>query len=190
MNKQSDHHLRRSACALGPAWLALLLTLASFSLNGAEQFVTGADCAVLPAWLQARQALPYQPRRDANGTLLESRGMLDEDMHWAYSPAEADAILKRIKAAGFNVYIPCIYHGGGSWYPTKQLEPDAKLAAHLTKQPDPLAYLIEKAHARGIDGHPGFTVSSRACNIHPQYAGLGTPAGAYNVHDEAFRTFI
>src|SRR3569832_2068310 len=57
------------------------------------------------------------PRRAANGVLLESRVMLDEDMHWAYSPAEADAILQRIKAAGFNVYVPCIYHGGGSWYP-------------------------------------------------------------------------
>src|SRR3569623_886674 len=127
MNKQSDHHLRRSACALGPAWLALLLTLASFSLNGAEQYVTWADSAVLPASLQARQAQPYQPRREDNGSVLESRVMLDEDLHCSYSPAEADAILKRIKAAGFNVYIPCIYHGGGSWYPTTLLAPDAKL---------------------------------------------------------------
>src|SRR3569623_672445 len=162
MNKQSDHHLRRSACALGPAWLARLLRLASFSLNVAEQFGTGADSAVLPAWLQARQALPYLPRRDANGTLLESRVMLDEDMHWAYSPAEADAFLKRIKAAGFYVYIPCIYNGGGSWYPTKLLAPDAKLAARLKQQPDPLAYLLEQAHTMGIEVHPWITETFRA----------------------------
>src|SRR3569623_2407866 len=178
MNKQSDHHLRRAACALGPAGRALLLTLASVSLIGAEQFVTGADSAVLPAWVQARQALPYQPRRDANGTLLESRVMLDEDMHWAYSPAEADAILKRIKAAGFNVYIPCIYHGGGSWYPTKLLAPDAKLAARLKQQPDPLAYLIEKAHSMGIEVNPWITVTIRAGNFHPQIADEGPPERA------------
>src|SRR3569623_454955 len=190
MNKQSDHHLRRSACALGPAWLALLLTLASFSLNGAEQAVTGAGSAVLPAWLQARQTLPYQPRRDANGTLLESRVMLDEDMHWAYSPAEADAILQRIKAAGFNVYIPCIYHGGGSWYPTNLLAPDAKLAARLKQQPDPLGYLIKKAHSMGIEVHPWFTVTFRAGNFHPQFAAEGKPERAYNAQDDGFRSFI
>lgn len=144
----------------------------------------------LPPWLQARLTMPYEPRRDAKGTLLESRVMLDEDMHWAYSPAEADAILQRIKAAGFNVYVPCIYHGGGGWYPTSLLAPDTKLAERLKQQPDPLAYLIEKAHSMGIEVHPWFTVAYRDGDFNPQFAGKGTPEGAYNAQDEAFRTFI
>src|SRR3569623_1087438 len=78
---------------------------------------------VVPARLQSRYELPYTPRRDANGILLESRVIFDEDMHWANSAAEADAILQRIKDAGYNVYVPCIYHGGGSWHPTPQLAP-------------------------------------------------------------------
>ena len=144
----------------------------------------------LPSWLQARLAMPYTPRRDANGVLLESRVMLDEDMHWAYSPAEADAILQRIKAAGFNVYVPCIYHGGGSWYPTTLLAPDPKLAERLKQKPDPLAYLIEKAHSMGIEVHPWFTVTFRAGNFHPQFADEGTPERAYNAQDDGFRSFI
>src|SRR3569833_4608243 len=132
----------------------------------------------------------YTPRRDAIGTKLKKQAMFDEDMHWAYSTAQADAILQRDKAAGFNVYVPCINHGGGSWYPTDLLAPDAKLAARLKQQPDPLAYLIKKAHSMGIEVHPWFTVTIRAGNFHPQFAGAGTPEGAYNVHDEAFRTFI
>src|SRR3569623_419241 len=60
---------------------------------------------VVPPRLQARYEMVYTPRRDANGTLLECRVMFDEDMHWAYSTAQADAILQRVKAAGCNVYV-------------------------------------------------------------------------------------
>lgn len=145
---------------------------------------------VVPSWLQARIGIPYTPRRDATDTLLESRVMFDEDMHWAYSPTKADAILQRVKSAGFNVYVPCIYHGGGSRYPTTLLAPDPKLAERLKQKPDPLAYLIEKAHSMGIEVHPWFTVAFRADDFNPQFAGKGTPEGAYDVHNEAFRSFI
>jgi len=145
---------------------------------------------VVPARLQSRYELAYTPRRDANGILLESRVIFDEDMHWANSPAEADAILQRIKDAGYNVYVPCIYHGGGSWYPTPLLAPDAKLVERLKQTPDPLAYLIQKAHSMGIEVHPWFTVMYRGGDANPQFADEGTPKGAYNAHNEAFRTFI
>lgn len=146
--------------------------------------------SVLPAWVQARHTLPYQPRRDADGMLLESRVMFDEDLHWARSTSDADAILKRLKAAGFNVYVPCIYHGGGSWYPTSLLPPEVTLAERLKQQPDPLAYLIQKAHSMGIEVHPWFTVMYRGIDLYPQFFDDGTPPGAYNAHNEAFRTFI
>lgn len=144
----------------------------------------------VPAWLDARSKMNYVPRRDSKGALLESRVIFDEDMHWAYSPAHADAILERVRAAGFNVYIPCIYHGGGSWYPTNLLHPDPKLAARLKEQPDPLAYLIEKAHSMGIEVHPWFTVMYRGDNAKPEFYDSGTPEGAYNAHNPAFRDFI
>src|SRR3569623_1137998 len=108
--------------------------------------------------------------------------LLDTEIH--------DLFLQRVKAAGFNVYVPCIYHGGGSWYPTDLLAPDPKLAERLKQQPDPLAYLIEKAHSMGIEVHPWFTVMYRGNDLYPQFAGEGTPEGAYNAHNEAFRTFI
>lgn len=145
---------------------------------------------VIPAALQGRMSIPYRPRRDANGTLLESRVIFDEDMHWAYSPAQADAILERVRAAGFNVYVPCIYHGGGSWYPTSLVKPDPKLADRLQKNPDPLAYLIAKAHSMGIEVHPWFTVMFRGWDAYPEFYEEGTPPGAYNAHNENFRTFI
>src|SRR3569623_609231 len=145
---------------------------------------------VVPPRLQSRYQIAYTPRRDANGVLLESRAIFDEDMHWANSPAEADAILQRIKDAGYNVYVPCIYHGGGSWYPTPLLAPDAKLVERLKQTPDPLAYLIQKAHSMGIEVHPWFTVMYRGGDANPQFADEGTPKGAYNAHNEAFRTFI
>lgn len=145
---------------------------------------------VVPPRLQTRNEMAYAPRRDADGTLRESRVIFDEDMHWALSPEHTDAILQRVKAAGFNVYVPCVYHGGGSWYPTTLLAPDPKLVERFKQNPDPLAYLIEKAHSMGIEVHPWFTVMYRGGDSNPQFAGEGTPAGAYNVHNAAFRTFI
>ena len=169
--------------------LLSIILLAAASLVFREDF--GAEASsTLPPWLQAGLALPYTPKRDANGVLLESRVMFDEDMHWAYSPAHADAILERVKAAGFNVYIPCIYHGGGSWYPTSMVAPDTKLVERLKQQPDPLAYLIKKAHSMGIEVHPWFTVAYRGGDFNPQFAGKGPLEGVYNLHDPAFRDFI
>ena len=61
----------------------------------------------------------------------ESRVIFDEDMQWATSRAATDRIIATIKKAGFNVYIPCVWYGGSTLYPTR-LAPMAALVLQRT----------------------------------------------------------
>lgn len=140
-------------------------------------------------WLDEGLAIQRPLVRSRGGEVQESRVMFDEDMHWAVSKESADAILNRVKAAGFNVYIPCVWHGNGAYYPTTLAEPDPKLAGVVSGY-DPLAYLIQKAHSLGIEVHPWFTVMRRESALRPSFFGDGVPDGAYDVHNPEFRTFI
>ena len=141
--------------------------------------------------LTALGACPVAGAAEAErATLTESRVMFDEDMHWAQSPAKADEILTRVKAAGFNVYVPCVWHGNGTFFPSELAAPDPKLADVMRSGHDPLAYLIARAHSMGIEVHPWFTVVNRENDRYPQYYEAGTPASAYDVHNAAFRKFI
>ena len=140
-------------------------------------------------WLDEGLAIPKQTTRAGTGEVLESRVMFDEDMHWAVSKQNADKILTRLKAAGFNVYIPCVWHGNGTYYPTPLAEPDPKLAAVMSVH-DSLAYLIEKAHSLGIEVHPWFTVTRRENTRYPSFFGEGVPDGSHDVHNQEFRKFI
>lgn len=127
-----------------------------------------------------------EPPRDASGLLRESRVIFDNDMEWATSRQATDRIIAKIKKAGFNVYIPCVWMGANTLYPTSL----ARMAASLTKRDDPLAYLIAQAHLNGIEVHPWFTVVRREGGEFPQFAEVGTPADAYDVHNPRFRKFI
>jgi hypothetical protein len=140
-------------------------------------------------WLDEGLAIQRQPTRARGGEVLESRVIFDEDMHWAVSKESADTILNRIKAAGFNVFIPCVWHGNGTYYPTALAEIDPKLA-NIVSAYDPLAYLIQKAHSLGIEIHPWFTVMRRENSLRPSFSGDGVPDGAYDVHNPEFRKFI
>lgn len=130
------------------------------------------------------------PKRDAQGRVLESRAMLDESWNWA-DPARADEIVSRLKRAGFNVYVPCVWHGRGAHWPTP-LEPPApgidKLIASLPR--DPLAYLIERCHAEGIQVHPWFCVVKRERDLHPELCEERTPKGFFDAHRPEFRDWI
>jgi hypothetical protein len=141
-------------------------------------------------WLSDGLALPWRPRRDGHGRLLESRAIFDEDMHWAYSQKAADEILSKVKRAGFNVYIPCVWHGNGTFYPTPLASMNPKLGSLMADNYDPLAYLIRKAHSLGLEVHPWITVSLRQGTQYPGFFGAGVPEGAYDVHNPEFRKFI
>jgi uncharacterized lipoprotein YddW (UPF0748 family) len=140
-------------------------------------------------WLDEGLAIQRPLVRSTEGGVLESRVMFDEDMHWAVSRENADNILSRVKAAGLNVYVPCVWHGNGAYYPTSVAELDPKLAAIVSAH-DPLAYLIQKAHSLGIEVHPWFTVMRRENALRPSFFGDGVPDGAYDVHNPEFRKFI
>lgn len=140
-------------------------------------------------WLDEGLVVSNHAIRPGTGEVLESRVMFDEDMHWAISKQNADKILTRLKEAGFNVYVPCVWHGNGTYYPTPLAEPDPKLASVVSAY-DPLAYLIEKAHSLGIEVHPWFTVTRRENMHYPSFFGEGVPDGAHDVHNQEFRKFI
>lgn len=130
------------------------------------------------------------PPRDPSGIIRESRVMFDEDMEWATSRAATDRIITKIKKAGFNVYIPCVWHGSNTLYPTSLAPMAASLSKTSSQVSDPLSYLIEQAHLNGIEVHPWFTVVRRENDAFPHFAERGTPAEAYDVHNPGFRAFI
>lgn len=141
-------------------------------------------------WLNDGLKLPLREERAEDGTLIETRAIFDEDISWATSRFETDRILSRIKKAGFNVYVPCVWHGKGAYFPSTIVKPDPRVEGRIDAGEDPLAYLIEKAHSMGIEVHPWFTVVKRDNDFYPQFYDQGTPEGAYNVHKVKFREFI
>jgi uncharacterized lipoprotein YddW (UPF0748 family) len=126
----------------------------------------------------------------AAGTMLERRAMFDEAIIWATSREATHELLNRIKAAGFNAYIPCVWHGRGTFYPSGLGRADPRLAKPVSSGEDRLAYLIQHAHSMGIQVHPWFTVALREDGQFPEYAEEGVPEGKYNIHNPEFRSFI
>ena len=126
----------------------------------------------------------------SGGSAGELRAIFDESWQWAQSRAQIDRIVDRTARAGFNVIVPCVWHGAGTYYPSKLAPAAAPLAAVIDSGFDPLAYLVERAHAAGIQVYAWFTVARREQGLLPMFAGEGVPDGAFDVHDEAFRTFI
>lgn len=118
-----------------------------------------------------------------------ARVIFDEDTGWARSPAEIDERLRRIIAAGFSVYVPCVWHGRGLVYPSSAAPAESSMQAVISNGWDPLAYLLKEAHARGVAVYPWFTVVRREDRAHPEWALSGTPLNAYDAHQPGFRDF-
>jgi hypothetical protein len=140
------------------------------------------------AWLDAGAA-GTAAASQAGGSAFR-RAMFDEDHAWAGGPAIIDERLRRLSAAGFDEYIPCIWHGGGALYPSLVAAPDPRFVRRFAGGWDPLAYLIAQAHARHIRVIPWFTVVLRQDDSHPEWAPPGTPPNAYDVHQAGFRRFV
>jgi hypothetical protein len=144
------------------------------------------------SWIEEsiRERHAAAPVRDGAGLQLERRVLFDEDMEWATSSSAADRIIRRVKAAGFNVYIPCVWHGDGAYFPSRRVMVHPALQKAVDGGYDPLAYLITKAHAEGIEVHPWFTVTRREGAGIKDFYCAGSPENAYDVHNEGFRRFI
>jgi len=146
-----------------------------------RQFVTAISfAAAAPLLARAAQAAGVEP-------ILESRAIFDEGLNWA-SKESAEIVCERIARAGFNVFMPCVWHGRGAIWPS-QLAPWDSAAANIPGF-DPLAHLCKVASRYGIEIHPWFTVMRRDREFLPQFYDAGTPGECFDVHREEFRDFI
>ena len=129
------------------------------------------------------------PLGSSVAAIQESRVMFDEKFSWITKEG-ADRLIEDTKKAGFNVLVPCVWHGRGTSWPSERAPREPRWRANWVRNHDPLAYLIERAHASGIEVHPWFTVSLRQRDMLSHFVDPGTPTKSFNMHDAAFRTFI
>ncbi len=123
------------------------------------------------------------------------------------SPADIDRLIDRMSSANMNVLLPCVYCHGFVYFRNRFIEMNPSLPAGF----DPLAYMLEKAHAAGIEVHPWFCVSyigtrsaegaNRGTVItgHPEFGALARGGADYempdpgmihgNFHSKSFRDF-
>lgn len=127
-------------------------------------------------------------------SMAGKRAIFDETFQFWTTPDAADRTLQRIKEAGFNVYVPVVWYGAGATWPSRHVQWDRKLAAQAAAGVDPLRYVIERAHALGIEVHPWFTVALRQDNLLPEFALQGQLEGGrlgiFDLHNPRFRAFI
>ena len=120
----------------------------------------------------------------------ERRMLFDEDPGWAASRLEIQRRVQRVKAAGFNVYIPCVWDGGHAQFTTARAPMSKVAASGATGGYDPLRYLISYAHQYGISVYAWFVVTRRVSTEFPAEFYDGAPQNAFNVQDKGFRDFI
>jgi hypothetical protein len=150
------------------------------------------------AWMSdAAQKAPRE-KRDREGRLLESRVIFDEspvaDQAFLGSPAKTDALIDRVSDAGFNVYAPCVCHGGGAHYKSSLFKESTAFQKLQEKQPgyDPVAYCVKKAHERGMEVHSWFCVfyNHPEEDGKPVYPEFGAAGSFYNGYDPKFRDHV
>lgn len=118
------------------------------------------------------------------------RAILDGDIPLWTKKEYVDQALARIKEAGFNVYMPTVWQGRGTAWPSKHAPWDTQLADRPKMNFDPLRYLIQKAHELGIEVHPWFTLTLRQSDIFPEFALSGMPMKAFDIHNPQFRELM
>ncbi len=128
--------------------------------------------------------------RGPSRTFAGNLAMLDGDIPYWANKEYVDRALHRLKEAGFNVYMPTVWQGRGTAWPSRYAPWDVQLKDHPKSDFDPLRYAIAKAHELGIEVHPWFTLTLRQSDIFPEFAPPGSPEGAFDVHHEGFRRLM
>lgn len=136
-------------------------------------------------WMKPVLARPYRPKRDDAGRPVELRAAFDGGPGEWGTEKKARALIARIKRGGFNAFVPCVWMGDGTRYPSP-VAPSAKYMA----AGDPLAALIRVAHEAGVEVHPWFAVSYRGRDFLPEFRDPGTPREAFEMHRPGFRDFV
>lgn len=118
------------------------------------------------------------------------------------TPEKADATVARALAANLNVLLPQVYCHTGAYFISSYVE----MQPGIPEGHDPLGYLIEKAHAAGLEVHPWFCIAIIAhpdrisvLREHPEF-GARAPGNAdweyfggevfANIHNPGYRDFI
>jgi uncharacterized lipoprotein YddW (UPF0748 family) len=120
----------------------------------------------------------------------EARVLFDEDTHWVTSRLEVEKTIRRVKQAGFNVYIPCVWNGADASLATDLAPMSLNFKSARTDRYDPLRHLIEEAHREGIAVHLWFDVMRRETTLLPAQFSEGAPTGAFNAQSAPFRAYI
>lgn len=144
---------------------------------------------VLQALSAASASLFLRPLSGPAGasTMAESRAIFDEGLNWA-SKSSAEIVCERIASAGFNVFMPCVWHGRGTIWPSDLAPWDS--AASKIPGFDPLAHLLHVASRYNIEVHPWFTVVRRDREFFPSFYDESSVPETFDVHRPAFRDFI
>lgn len=119
----------------------------------------------------------------------DHRALFDENFTWL-THAGADALVMKAKSAGFNVIVPCVWHGRGTSWPSGIAPREPKWETVWQPGHDPLLYLIAKARSENIGVHPWFTVMLRQRDFFPQFFDEGTYEKAFNPHIPGFKDFL
>lgn len=146
----------------------------------------------ISAAIGATTLWPSLPRLSHAQDMFESRAIFDESLSWT-TEHSAHTLCQRIKNAGFNVLMPCVWHGRGTSWPSNLAPWDnykLEEAARWNSNYDPFGKLVEIAAQYQIEIHPWFSVMQRQRQFFPQYYGPGTPDEGFDVHRPEFRTFI
>ena len=115
---------------------------------------------------------------DATGRPV--RAIFDEGLFWAGTPDEVVKVIDRVARAGFNTYIPCVWHGQGAMWPSRVAPVwDANPGVAIA---DRLRVFVELARARDIDVLPCFTLVLRQREFLRSFASDSRPEGAFDVH--------
>jgi len=129
-----------------------------------------------------------------SATFADKKAIFDGDVGLWTKKEELDRRLERIKQAGFNVYMPAVWYGRGTTWPSRHAPWDFTLDSRITESYDPLRYAVAKAHELGLEVHPWFTLVLRWNHSFMQQYGLEGvaegPHAAFNVHNPLFREFM
>ena len=143
--------------------------------------------------LGVSSAVAHNAQADGH-TFGNRRAILDGDINQWTNKQEIDRRLQRIKDAGFNVYVPAVWYGRGTTWPSRYAPWDFTLSSEVSQNYDPLRYAIGKAHELGVEVHPWFTLVLRwNQSFMPQYGSEGItegPHAAFDVHNPLFREFM
>ena len=116
------------------------------------------------------------------------RALFDEDFFWM-TPEGADKYVMSAKNAGFNVLVPCVWHGNGATWKSNLAPYGKKWSKEFIHNVDPLKYLIKKAHQEGLQVHAWFTVTLRTDDIFGKQYDESIPK-MFNIHDKKFGDYI